>query len=97
MQLHRSDLKEIGQIQLLHDVRQSDCLKTDFADSRVIYLHSSHKTRLGTANRGLHQINTGRPRLAVGPLLAGVYSGQCPRLTTFTFCVYMKAQCSKKY
>ena len=56
MQLHRSDLKEIGQMQLVRDVRQSECLKRDFAESSHIYLHSSHKTRLGTTNRGLHQI-----------------------------------------
>ena len=43
MQMHRPDLKGIGQIQLLRDVRQSECLKTDFVDSRVTYTYTVHK------------------------------------------------------
>ena len=44
MQLHRSDLKGIGQMQLHRDVRQSECLKTDLADSRIIYTYTVHTT-----------------------------------------------------
>ena len=54
--------KGIGQMQLHCDASQSECLKRDFADSRVIiYLHNSHKTRLGTANRGLYEIGRRTP------------------------------------
>ena len=42
MQLYRSDLKGIGQVQLHRDVRQSECLKRYFAHSRVIYTYTVH-------------------------------------------------------
>ena len=78
-------------MQLHSDARQSEYLKRDFADSRVIYTYTVH-TKPGSERLTVVYI-----KYVVGPRLAGVYSGQCPRLKRFKFCVCMKAQCNKKY
>ena len=59
--------------------RASKRVFQDFFEKSIVInlcIHSLHKIRLLRASCGLHEINTGRPRLAVGPRIEGVLSGQ---------------------